>query len=97
MISTNFDFTEFIVSVINKDKHVILSLAELEVREAEKLTEIKGYGQEYVDALRRFIYFFTYQQKPFDLEQRYFKMFKAVCKKLISKNQLPSDIMNLFD
>ena len=61
MISPEFDFSEFIDAVKNRDKHIIFSMAESEAKDAEKNAEIKGHGQDYVEALMGFIYFLRYQ------------------------------------
>ena len=96
MISPEFNFSEFINTVKNKDKQVICGLAESEAREAEKISEIKGYGHDYVDAVTIFIYFLMYQQKPFGINEEHFEMFKQVCEKLVEKKQLSSDVMKMF-
>ncbi|MBN1972119.1 MAG: hypothetical protein JW787_00660 [Sedimentisphaerales bacterium] len=97
IISSDLKISEFIDAVKDNDKHVILNLAESEAKEAEKISEMKGYGQDYVDALAGLIYFFTYHQKPDGISEEYFQMFRSVCKKLAAKEQLPSDMMRIFD
>lgn len=97
MISLEFDFSEFIDELKDKDKQVILSLAESEAKEAEKNAEIKGYGQDYVEAVTGFIYFLRYQQKPFGINEKHFQMFRPLCQKLILKKQLASDVLKMFD
>ena len=97
MISLEFNFSEFIDAVKDRDRHVILSLAESEARQAEKNAEIKGYGQNYVDALTGFIYLLRYEQKPYKINEEHFQMFRIVCEKLVSKKQILSDMMNMFD
>ena len=96
MISLNFNFSEFIDETKNKDKNMILSLAESEVRQAEKNAEIKGYGHDYVEALNGFIYFLRYHQKPYGIKEGHFKMFRIVCENLVAKKQISSDILTMF-
>ena len=96
MISLNFNFSEFIDEIKDKDKDMILSLAESESRQAEKNAEIKGCGHDYVEALDGFIYFLRYQQKPYGIKEDHFKMLKIVCEKLIAKKQIPSDLLKMF-
>ena len=97
MISPEFNLAEFVDTIKNWDKHIIQSLAESEAREAEKISEIKGYGQDYVEALTGFIYFLRFQQKPFGVKQEHFDMFQPVCEKLVEKKQLSSDVLRMFD
>ncbi len=96
MISPEFNFSEFIDAVKNRDKHIILGLAESEAKEAEKNAEIKGFGQGYLDAVTGLIYFLRYQQKPFGVEEDYFEMFQPVCEKLAAKKQISSDVLKMF-
>ena len=97
MISFEFNFKEFINAVKDKDKSDILRLAESEATEAEKNSQIKGYGQNYVEAVREFLYFIRYGQKPVGLEEEYFHMFRIVCENLVAKKQLLPKILKLFD
>lgn len=97
MISPEFNITDFIKSVKNKNKYDIIRLAESEVKEAEKISEIKGYGQNYVEDLREFDYFMKHGQKPPAINEEHFKMFRSVCEKLVAKKQLPPDVLKIFD
>jgi hypothetical protein len=97
VISLKFNFFKFIDEIKNKDKNMILNLAESEMRQAEKIAEIKGYGQDYVEALNGFIYFLRYQQKPYSIKEEHFKMIKIVCENLVIKKQISSDLLKMFD
>ena len=97
MISLEFNFTEFINAVKDKDKPDILRLTESEATEAEKISQIKGYGQNYVEAVREFLYFIRYGQKPDGLEEEYFQKFRTVCENLVAKKQLLPEVLKLFD
>jgi hypothetical protein len=97
LISLKLNFSEFVASVINKDKHIILSLAESEAKEAEKLSEMMGHGHDYVDALAGLIYFLRNSQKPLEIKEKHLKIYRVICEKLIVKNQLSSDILKIFD
>jgi hypothetical protein len=97
VISLEFNFLEFISAIKDRDKHDILRLAESEATEAEKISEIKGYGQNYVEAVREFIYFLRYSQKPDGIKEEHFQMFQSVCEKLVAKKQLLPDVMKMFD
>jgi hypothetical protein len=97
MISTELNFAEFISAVKDKDKSDILRLAESEAIEAEKISQIKGYGQDYVEAVREFLYFIRYGQNPIELERKYFQMFRPVCENLVAKKQLLPDVLKMFD
>ena len=96
MISFEFKLSEFINAVQDRDMHIILNLAESEARIAEKTSELKGYGQDYVEALIGFCYFLRYQQKPYGINEKHFRMFRPVCQKLVEKEQLTSDILRYF-
>ena len=97
MISLEFKLSEFINAVQDRDKHIVINLAESEAQIAEKISELKGYGQDYVDTLIGFCYFLRYQQKPYGINEKHFQMFKPVCEKLVEKKQLSSDILKLFN
>ena len=97
MISPEFDFLEFISAVKNKDRLDIHRLADSEATEAEKISEIKGYGQNYVEAVRGFVYFMRHCQKPDGIKDEYFQMFRSVCEKLVAKKQLLPDVLKMFD
>jgi hypothetical protein len=97
MISPEFDIVDFISSVKDKNKYDIIRLAESEAKEAEKISETKGYGQNYVEDLRVFDYFMRYGQKPEGINGEHFKMFRSICEKLVAKKQLPPDVLNMFD
>ena len=97
MISSEFNFAEFINSIEDKDRIDILRLAESEGKEAEKISQIKGYGQDYVEGVREFLHFMRYGQKPFGIEDKHFQMFRSVCEKLVAKKQLLPDVLKLFD
>ena len=97
MISSEFNFSEFISAINDEDKQEILRLSESEAFDAEKISEVKGYGQDYVDALRGFIYFLRYHQKPFGINEEHFQMFWSVFDKLVAKKQLPSEMLKMFD
>jgi len=97
MISQRFKVPELISNIIGKDKDDILRLLESEAKEAEKISEIRGYGQVYVDTLRGFIYFLKYQQKPYRIKEEHFQMFRVICDKLIVKKQLSPDILKIFN
>ena len=72
-------------------------MAESEAKEAEKISEVKGYGQNYFDALKGFIYFMRYKQKPYRIKEENFQMFRSVCENLVAKKQLLPDILKVFD
>ena len=97
MISQELNFSEFINAVKNKDKLDVLRLAELEAKEAEKISEIKVSGQNYFEALREFIYFMMYKQRPYRIKEEYFQMFRPVCENLVAKKQMSPDILKVFD
>ena len=97
MISIELNLSEFIEAVKDREKLVILNLAESEAKEAEKISEVKGYGQDYVDALMGFIYFLRYHQRPYKIEEEHFQMFRSVCEKLVAKKQLSSDVLKIFE
>lgn len=97
MISLKFNFSQFIEAVKNKDKHIILSMAESEAKEAEKLSEMMGHGHDYVEALTGLIYFLRTSQKPYCHKEKHFKLLRVVCEKLIAKKQLSTDMLKVFD
>lgn len=97
MISIKLDFSEFIDSVKNKDKHIIISLAESEAKEAEKMSEIMESGQDYVVALMGLIYFLRYYQKPDGIKEEHLALFRVICEKLIVKKQLSSELLKMLD
>ena len=97
MISQEFDILEFISAVKDRDILDILRIAESEATEAEKISEMKGYGQNYVEAVRGFIYFMRYRQKPVGIKEEYFQVFRSVCEKLVAKEQLLPDVLKIFD
>ncbi len=97
MISLKLNFSEFIEAVKNKDKHIILSLAETEAKEAEKLSEIMEGDRDYVEALTGLIYFLSTSQKPYGIKEKHLKMFRIICERLIVKNQLSSDMLKFLD
>jgi len=97
VISYELNFLEFIGAVKNRDKPDILRLAESEALEAEKISEIKGYGQDYAEMVSDFIYFLRYGQKPDGIDEEHFQMFHSVCENLIAKKQLLPEVLKLFD
>ena len=96
MISQELNFSEFINAVKDKDKLDILRLAESEAKEVEKITEIKGYGYSYFEALKGLIYFMRYKQKPYRIKEEYFQMFRSVCENLVIKKQLFPEVLKIF-
>jgi len=52
MISSELNLSEFISTINDKDKQEIMRLSESEASNAEKISELKGYGQDYVDFIR---------------------------------------------
>ena len=97
MISLELNFSEFIDSVKNKDKHIIISLAETEAKEAEKISEMMKSGQDYVIAIMGLVYFLRYSQKPDEIKDEDLKLYRVVCEKLVAKRQLSSDLLNKLD
>jgi len=97
MISPEFDVAEFVNAMQDRDLHDILRLSESEATEAQKVAELKGYGQEYADAVKAFVYLVRYGQKPVGIDQKQFQAFRPVCEKLAAKRQLLPDILRLFD
>jgi len=97
MISSEFNFAEFMKAVEGRDLHDVLRLAESEATEAEKVAEVKGYGEDYTDAVRGFVYLMRYGQKPVGIEEKRFQAFRSVCEKLVAKKQLLPHILGLFD
>jgi hypothetical protein len=97
MISEEFNFLEFISALKDRDKIDILRLAESEEIEAEKISEEKGYGQDYVEAVSGFVYFMRYNQKPDELQDEHFQMFRIVCENLVAKKQLLPEVLNMFE
>ncbi len=97
MISEDLNFSELITAIQDKDKYEILRLAQSEATEAEKICEEKGYGQEYVEAVSGLIYFLRYGQKPDDITDEQFQLFRSVCEKLVAKKQLLPDVSKMFD
>jgi len=97
MISQELIFSDFINAVKDRDKLDVLRLAESEAKEAEKISEIKVYAQNYYEALREFIYFMRYLQKPYRIKEEDFQMFRSVCENLVAKKQLDPDILKMFD
>lgn len=88
---------EFISVVKDKDKPDILRLAESEATEAEKVSEVKGYGQNYPEAVRGFIYLIRYCQKPDGIKEEYLQMSRSVCEKLVARKQLLPEVLKMFD
>jgi hypothetical protein len=97
VISPEFNFLEFIRVVKDKDKPDILRLAESEATEAEKVSEIKGYGQNYTEGVRGFIYLIRYCQKPDGIKEEYLQMSRSVCEKLVARKQLLPEVLKIFD
>ena len=97
MISPEFDFAEFVNAIEDGDLHDILRLSESEATEAQKVAEIKGYGQDYVDAVRAFVYLLRYGQKPVGIDEERFQTCRSICEKLVAKKQLLPHILGLFD
>ncbi len=97
MISEDLNFSELISAIQEKDKYEILRLAQSEATEAEKICEEKGYGQDYVEAVSGLIYFLRFGQKPDDITDEQFQLFRCVCEKLIAKKQLSPDVSTMFD
>jgi hypothetical protein len=97
LISFTLNFSEFINEVKDKDKDVIIDLAESEAKEAEKISEMKKCGHEYVDAILGLIYFLNNSEKPYWIKESYFPLYGVVCKKLVDKKQLSSDILKMLD
>jgi hypothetical protein len=97
MISPDFDLVEFLHVIEDRNLHDILRLSESEATEAEKVAEVKGYGMDYADAVRDFAYLMRYGQKPIGVDEERFRIFRAVCEKLITKKQLLPHILELFD
>ena len=97
MISLTFNFIEFIDTVKDTDRLDIQRLAESEATEAEKIAQIKGYGQNYAEVVRGFLYFMRYGQKPGGIEDEHFQMFRDVCEKLVAKKQLLPEVLKMFD
>ncbi len=97
MISIELDFSEFIEKIENKDKHIIICMAESEAKEAEKIYEMTGCGQDYVYAVMGLIYFLRYSQKPYGIKEEHLQLFRVVCENLVAKKQLSSDALKMLD
>lgn len=97
MISMKLDFFEFVDSVKCRDKHIILSLAETEAKEAEKISEMMGIGDDYISAILELIYFLRYSQKPGGVKDEYLHLYRAICENLIAKKQLSPDVLEMLE
>jgi hypothetical protein len=97
MISPELNLVEFLNVIEDMDLYDILRLSESESTEAEKVAEVKGYGEDYADAVRDFAYLMRYGQKPIGVDEERFRAFRAVCEKLVTKKQLLPHILELFD
>ncbi len=97
MISPEFDFAEFVNAMQDGDLHDILRLSESEATEAQKVSELKGYGQDYADAVRAFVHLIRYGQKPVGIDEERFQTCRPVCERLVDRQQLLPHILGLFD
>ena len=97
MISPELKITDFISAVKDKNKYDIIRLTESEAKEAEKISELKGYGQNYVEDLRAFDYLMRYKQKPPLSNEKHFNIFRSICEKLVAKKQLSENMLKMFD
>ncbi|MBN2590713.1 MAG: hypothetical protein JXA96_12690 [Sedimentisphaerales bacterium] len=97
MISLNLNFFEFINAVKDRDKHIILSLAESEAKEAEKISELTGTGDDYINAILELIYFLRYSQKPGGIKEKYLNLYRVVCENLVAKKQLSPDVLKMLE
>lgn len=97
MISIKLNFSEFIDSIKNRDKHIIISLAETEAKEAEKISEMMECGQDYVIALINFIYFLRYSHVSDSIKEEHLKLYRIVSEKLVAKKQLSSDLLKKLE
>jgi hypothetical protein len=97
LISFTLNFSEFINEVKDKDKDVIIDLAESEAKEAEKISEMKKSGNDYTDAILGLVYFLNNSEKPYWIKESYFTLYRVVFEKLVEKKQLSSDLLKLLD
>ncbi len=97
MISLKLDFCEFVDYIKDRDKHVILSMAESEAKEAEKISEMMGIGDDYINAILELIYFLRYSQKPGGVKDEHLHLYRAICENLVAKKQLSPDIMEALE
>ncbi len=97
MISLKLDFFEFADSVKDRDKHIILSLAESEAKEAEKISEMTGTGDDYINAILELIYFLRYSQKPGGVKEEHLHLYRTICENLIAKKQLSLDVLEMLE
>lgn len=96
MISLKLNFSDFIDSIKNRNKHIILSLAESEAKEAEKNSEMTKCGNDYVDAIWGLIYFLRYYQKPDGIKEEHLQLYRVVCENLVAKKQLSPDVLEML-
>jgi len=97
MISPDLDLAEFLIAIEGKDLHEIIRLTESEATEAEKISQLKGHGEYYVEALEGFAHIMRYGQKPLGITEEHLQAFRPVCQKLVAKKQLLPEVLALFD
>jgi len=97
MISPDLDLAEFLIAIEDKDLHDIIRMTESEAAQAEKIAQLKGHGEYYVEALEDFAHVLRYGQKPLGITEEHFQSFRPICEKLVTKKQLLPDLLALFD
>jgi len=97
MISPELNLAEFLNAIEGRDLHDMLRMAESEAMEAEKIAQLKGHGEDYVDALGGFVLVLRCGQRPLGVEEEHFQAFRPVCEKLVARGQMQPYVLGLFE
>jgi hypothetical protein len=98
MISPEFNFAKFIHTVEDKHREEILKLTNYELIEAENAIKKRGYGQEYIRALKGLLFFIGPGGiKPSGVDEDDFQLFRPICEKLVAKKQSKPSILKAFE
>ena len=76
---------------------MILSLAESEAKEAEKLSEMMGRGHDYVDSVTKLIYLLRHSQKPDGIKEEHLKLSRVVLENLVAKKQSSPELLKMLE
>ena len=105
MISYNYNFDEFIKSLIGKSYPEMLITAEKEVYAEENLVaggrrgapdERKRGCPEYINILKGFLFYLRYNIKPSGISDYEFLKFKLICEDLIKTRNFKQEAIDIF-
>jgi len=103
-MAERYDFGAFLRSIEEQDYEDILRSATREVARVEpSLSGVRGAperrrlgGFEYVDRLKKFLFFMRSGIRPGGLDDHEFGAYRQICERLVERGQFKPSVLDLF-